>query len=83
MARSKVRLVWNKPEFERIARDPAVKAELIQIAEKIARRCGPGYLAVSGEGRTRSRAAVITTTLAAIKDNAEHNTILRNIGDGG
>ena len=75
-----VRIRWNVPAFEKIRRDPALADEMKRIADDIADRCGEGYVAVRGHGVRRDRAAVITTTGAAMRDNAENNTILRSLG---
>jgi len=76
------RIRWNHRAFEQIRRDPAVANELRKEADKIADRAGEGYLAVDGNGRTRSRAAVVTSNAEAIRDNAENNTLLRALGGG-
>ena len=45
--------------------------------------CGkPGYRAVTSEGRTRSRAAVVTTDAESIRDNARNQTLLRAMDSG-
>lgn len=86
-----VKIDWNVSAFEEIRRLPAVKAELEKHAGEIAERANGmsaangaeesgGYLAVPGEGRTRSRAAVVTSNLAAVLDNAAHHTLLYAIG---
>lgn len=76
------RIKWNRPGFEDLRRSPGVEGDLRRRAEAIAAACGDGYVAESGQGATRARAAVITATGKAIRDNATRNTILRNLGQG-
>lgn len=75
-----MRIRWNGKAFEQIRRLPETKAELRRHANAIAQRCGKGYVAVSGEGRTRSRAAVLAVSHTAREDNAKNNTLVREIG---
>ncbi len=77
-----MKIKWNLPAFEEIRRLPAVRRDLEQRAEDIADACGDGYVAESGEGKTRSRAAVITATPRAMRDNAKNNTIIKNVEAG-
>ncbi|MBF6428703.1 hypothetical protein IU440_28935 [Nocardia cyriacigeorgica] len=76
------RIEWNRQAFEQIRREPVVSTELLKEAEKIAQRAGDGYVAVRGRGRTRNRAAVVTSNAEAIRDNAENNTLIRALGGG-
>lgn len=84
----KVKLQWNPGALEQVRRMPAVKGLLEGAAERIAAGCEEtakepgGYTAVTGEGRNRSRAAVVTTTPYAMGHNAKHNTLLRNVDKG-
>lgn len=80
-----MKIKWNRPAFEQLRRLPAVEAELDRRAEQIETAARDlsgvdGYLAVSGPGKSRSRAAVITSDVAAMRDNAANNTLLRALG---
>lgn len=77
-----LKITWSVPDFEDVRRLPEVRDALADAAQAISTACGDGYEAESSEGRTRSRAAVVTTNPRAIRDNARNNTLLRNIGAG-
>ncbi|MFE3060594.1 hypothetical protein [Nocardia sp. NPDC059239] len=82
-----IRVRFNFDAFEQIRRAPGVAAFLKDRADAIAKeardRSGEeGYLAVTGRGRTRDRAAVVTTTWQAIRDNAEDHTLLKSLDAG-
>lgn len=80
---------WNMQGFRDLRTDPAVMAKLNEEAERIAATASesaqgfevqPAY--VTG-GRVRGRAAVITTTYAAMKAEAEDHVLLRALGGQG
>lgn len=73
---------WNMKAFERVRRLPGVKADLRARADRIAEACGEGFVAASGEGKTRSRAAVIAASGRARRRNSTDNTILNNVDRG-
>lgn len=80
MAVSKVRIDWNDRGFEELRRVPALKAELYKHAVGIAAEANAahnakGYLAVTGEGKSRSRAAVVTSDGHSIASNQKHHTL--------
>lgn len=78
-----VRIKWRFKAFEEIRRDPAVRRELSERADRIAEAAGPGYVAEGPEhGRTRDRAAVVTETAAAMVDNARNQTLLHSLDAG-
>lgn len=79
---SKPKIKWNIPAFEEVRRLPKVKAELESRAESIAAQAGEGYEMRSGEGKTRSRASVVTTTADSMRDNRKNNTLLKSIDAG-
>lgn len=65
-----------------ITTHPAVGKAVGDRARRIASASGRGYEASSSEGQKRyalHRASVITVTRRAMRDNARHNTLLRNI----
>lgn len=72
----------RKSAHEELRRLPKVKADLKRRADNIAAACGDGYVANSGEGKTRSRASVVTATGKAMRDNAKNNTLVRNLDAG-
>ena len=76
------RIKWRRAAFQELRRDPRVAADVAARADRVAEACGSGYVSRSGPGRTRARAAVVTATGRAIRDNAVNNTIIRNIGRG-
>lgn len=79
---SKVKIEWRLAGFEEIRRLPAVKANLKSRADRIAAQAGEGYEAFEGEGKTRSRASVVTTSMRAINSNRKNNTLLRSLDAG-
>jgi hypothetical protein len=77
---SKVRIEWNDKAFEELRRLPTVKAELYKHAVEIATEANEahnakGYIAVQGEGKSRSRAAVVTSDGHSIASNQKHHTL--------
>ena len=76
------RIVWNLTGFEALRRSPGVAADLRRRADAIAEACGDGFVAESGQGRTRARAGVIAASGRARRVNARDNTILRNLDAG-
>jgi|GEM_PF-1212702 len=76
MAR-RVRIRWRLKGFEEIRRLPGIKERIYKEAQSIATDAGGGYEAFIGEGKTRSRASVVTTGFAAMLDNNRHNTLNR------
>ena len=80
-----VRFRWNRDALEQVRRWPEASAELKRRADAIAAACGGepvGFVAVTGEGKTRSRAAVIAASPRARRRNAKSNTILRHLDAG-
>ena len=76
------KIEWRLKGFEEIRRLPGTKAELKSRADSIAAQAGEGYEALEGEGKTRSRASVVTTSMRAINDNRKNNTLLRSMDAG-
>lgn len=86
-----MRIKWRNAAFQEILRAPGVKADLARRALAIEAAANTaagldadddGYRAFHGEGRTRSRAAVIAGTVQSKRDNATHNRLIRSIDAG-
>lgn len=79
---AKDKIVWHMNGFEELRRLPQVEAILLENAEKIADKTGmPDYLAVTGHGKSRSRAAVITSNAVAMQDNASNHTLEKAVAE--
>ena len=81
-----VEIKWNQRGLSLLLRHPDIKADLYRRAQAIADAANGGedigYLAVQGEGRTRSRAAVIAVTVRSRRHNAKHNALVRALDAG-
>ena len=86
---AKVTIKWNLDGFADLRRDPKLDELLSKTAEDVASDANTGsrkggYLAKQGRGKTRSRAAVLTSTPAAMADNAKYhrllNALTQNVG---
>lgn len=81
-----VEIKWNQRGLSLLLRHPDIKADLYRRAQAIADAANGGedigYLAVQGEGRTRSRAAVIAVTVRSRRHNARHNALVRALDAG-
>lgn len=73
---------WNTRGFEALRRSPAIKRILLDRGQKIADKAGEGIAAVPGEGKTRSRVAVLTINGAGVGRNAHGHVILKAIDAG-
>ena len=77
-----VRVRWNMSAFAELRTAPAVMAALDEIADGIAERAGDGFeaqpAAVTG-GRIRGRAAVVTTTVRAMRRQARDHILERSL----
>lgn len=77
-----MKVKWNRQAFQQIRKSPEVQADIGRRVQRIAAACGDGYDYSVMEGRTRARGTVITAKHRAIRDNAKHNTLLRNLNVG-
>lgn len=78
----RVRLKFNQKAFAEIRTAPKVMAMLDEIAEQTADRAGDGFEArpaAETGGKVRGRAAVITTTHEAMRDQAKSHTLQRSL----
>lgn len=78
-----VKIRYNRNAFREIRLMPEVAAEVHRRAERIAGAAGEGYEAFPTQApRNRARAAVVTTSMRAIRDNARNQTLLRSLDAG-
>ena len=81
MARPKIK--WNNAAFREIRLLPEVDRDMQDRAERVASAAGAGYEAKRTDNpRNRARAAVVTTSYRAIRENARNNTLLRSLQAG-
>lgn len=73
------RIKWNIKGFQQLRRSPGIKARLKKEADQVRDASGSGYVTQTGEGKTRSRAAVITGDHESARDNSDNNTLLKNL----
>lgn len=76
------RIRWSMRGFRQLRTSEWAENLVYDKAVIGAREGGDGYIARSGTGRTRARAAVITATPRAMRDNAENHTLLGPVIDG-
>lgn len=68
--------------YQQMLKSPEAQRIVRERAERIAAAAGDGYEAVQSPPRKRARAAVVTTSAASIRDNAQNNTIVRSLDAG-
>ena len=71
---------WNLAAFKQIRTSAAIKSRLGKDADAIAKSAGTGYVASVGDGKTRSRASVITGDPDTMRKEAKNNNLLRALG---
>jgi hypothetical protein len=78
-----VKIQYNDAFFDAARKSTPVQHELVRRARAIASGCGPGYAVdVDASGRVSARSSVYTRSYQARRDNAQNNTILRNLDRG-
>lgn len=78
-----VRLVFNMRAFRDLRCLPSVQDDMFERAQRIASASGPGYAAVrTFNPRNRARAAALTRSYAARRDNARNHTLIANLNAG-
>lgn len=80
----------NRKAIRELAKSDPVELAMFVIADAIREACDPdghlgpdAYVAVSGKGKNRARAAVIAVTPYARNSNAKHDTLLKALGQAG
>lgn len=73
-----VRVKHHHKGYREIRTSPGAQRMTMEQAQRIAGAAGDGYVAESTTSpRNRARAAAITGTYRAMKDNSSNNTLLR------
>lgn len=78
-----MRIQWNLDGFRELRRDPALVAQIDELADDVAGRAGRGFDWKSRTDTERHRAIVFTDTPRSKVVNARDNTLLKVIGGGG
>lgn len=71
----------NLAAIEALKTDPKVLADLKRRADAIKAKCGEGYESAVDAG-SNPHAAVYTYTAKAMRSNAKHNTLIKNLDAG-
>ncbi|MGG7653504.1 hypothetical protein [Kocuria rosea] len=77
---AKIQVKLNRRGVALYLKSPTMKSEMLRRAQRIAAAAGPGHEASAIIGKSRARASVITATPAAIRGNAQNQTLLRALG---
>ncbi|WP_406714720.1 hypothetical protein [Trueperella pyogenes] len=73
------RVVLNHAQIGAFLRSGEVERLVKRHADQIAARAGAGYASDTWQGRTRVIASAFTETPQAMRSNAKHNTLLREL----
>lgn len=78
-----MRVVHHAKAYRAVLTDPKLVADLRRRAEQIAAASGEGYEAKSEPlPKRRARAAVVTVSAKAKRENSAENTLIRNLSAG-
>lgn len=77
-----MRFEHNKSALDAILHGPEMLADLKRRADAVKHACGDGYESAVDSG-SDLHAAVYTYTAKAIRSNAKHNTLVKNLHAGG
>jgi hypothetical protein len=72
----------NRAGMAKLLREPGVLADLERRARAIANAAGEGHEVHAEQGRTRARAAVVTTSFEAMRKEATDRNLLRAFDAG-
>lgn len=82
MTVARVRVVHNRKAYAALLKEAGVLADVRARARRVAEAAGDGYVMESDDPHTRARAAVITATGDAVRDNAKNQTLIRSLDAG-
>lgn len=81
-----VKFKWNMRDFRDLRTTPRMQNDLLARAQRVADACNAGqnkgYVAVQSGSGNRARTAVLAASPWARRDDAKHDTILKNLGAG-
>ena len=77
----RVEFQWKRGVFEQIRRLPAIEKGLKKTADAVAADAGAGYESSLGDGRTRSRASVVTASADAMRAESKSSNLLRALAN--
>ena len=79
----KIRIELDSAGIRDLMKSEAIVGRLEDVAQGVATKAGPGYVAEAGsKGKTRGRAFVQTTGWDSYEDNARNATLLKALGGG-
>lgn len=79
----KIKIELNSDGIRSLMKSDAIVGRLENVAQGVATKAGPGYVAEAGtKGKTRGRAFVQTTDWDSYDDNARNATLLKALGGG-
>ena len=79
----RVRFEWKRGVFKELRTMPATERELKKAADSVADSAGDGYESLLGDGKTRSRASVVTASADAMRNESKNSSLLRALNSKG
>lgn len=78
-----MKIVWDQAGFEKLRQDPTIQKDIVRRARAIAAAAGDGYeVREPTQYPNRDRAAIITATDRARKDNSRNMTLVKALRAG-
>lgn len=74
---------WARGVFKQLRTMPSTERELKKVADSVADSAGDGYESRLGDGRSRSRASVVTASAEAMRNESKNNSMLRALHNRG
>lgn len=79
----RVRFEWKRGVFKELRTMAATERELKKAADSVADSAGDGYESFLGDGKTRSRASVVTASADAMRNESKNSSLLRALNNKG
>lgn len=78
-----MRIQWNRAGFGQLVQHPAVQRDIVRRAQAVAKAAGEGYIVLEpSQHPRRDRAAVLTGTGEARRENAKTMALVKALGAG-